>query len=199
MPPPELSTGGGWVAVIALLREAVEQAVAAGGDQIILAAGAGHMRRVPRPHLIAFVGAAPVDVPQHGLAEGAARVVVAGQVEVGRKRVAFRRRAGNGVMPVGRHAEAGHHLPTLGERGLQAELVAGAVEVVDILRDDLALEVLPRAFADAVAGIDRGDGGRLGAAEIGTPDLLAGAGGGPEGLASCVRGVNAAEIAALAG
>ena len=61
-----------------LLREAIEQAVAAGGDEVRLGAAARLMRCVPGA-LGFSVGAAPlVDMAEHRLAEFAARPVAAG-------------------------------------------------------------------------------------------------------------------------
>src|SRR5262245_43576889 len=60
-----------------LLCEAVEQAVAAGGAQLVRAATARHMRRVPGLRINRVREATPIDVPDHGAAEGAARPIVA--------------------------------------------------------------------------------------------------------------------------
>src|SRR2546430_17070480 len=60
-----------------------------------------------------------------------------------------------------------------------------------------ALEFLLRTRADAVAGVDR-PGGGVGA-QIGAPDLGAGAGGSAEPLAIGVSAIETAQIAALAG
>ena len=89
------------------------------------------------------------------------------------ERRAVRLRAGEDVVPVRRVAAAVDHLALLGQRGLLADLVVGAVQIVDVLRDHLALGVLPRAVADAVAGVD-GCPGAL-RAQIGAPGLAAGA------------------------
>jgi hypothetical protein len=112
-----------------LLREAVEQAVAAGRDEIGLAAAAGHVGRVPGFQIGRGLGGA-VDMAEHGAAEGAARPVVAGQVEIRREHPAVRRRAGHGVMLVRLHADAVDHGAFLGERRLARDLVVGAVEIV---------------------------------------------------------------------
>src|SRR5206468_6470307 len=70
----------------ALLREAVEQAVAPGRDQVGLTAAARHVRRVPRFDERRHDGAIAVDVADHGAPEGAARPIAAGQVHVRRER-----------------------------------------------------------------------------------------------------------------
>src|SRR5262249_9636116 len=67
---------------IALLRKAVEQSVAAGGTQVVRAAAPGHMRGVPRLRIHMVLEAPLVRVADHGAAKGAARPIVAGQVEV---------------------------------------------------------------------------------------------------------------------
>ena len=83
------------------------------------------------------------------------------------------RRAGQHVVTVRREADAGDDVAALGERVVEAELVVVAVQIVEAGRDDRALEVLPRAVADAVARVDRGLAvGGLGA-EIGAPGLAA--------------------------
>src|SRR5262245_14266490 len=65
-----------------LLREAVEQAVAAGGNQVRLAAAARHVRRVPGALEHGVLSAATIDMPNRGAAEGTARPVVAGEIHV---------------------------------------------------------------------------------------------------------------------
>src|SRR5438132_1709909 len=86
----------------------------------------------------------------------------------------------------------------LGQGGLLREVV-GAVQLVEILGDDDALGVLPRAAADAVAGVRR----RLAVgcldAEIGVPAAAAGTGRLRQLLALPVSAGQAAEIGALAG
>ena len=73
-----------------------------------------------------------------------------------------------------------------------------AVQVRKILRDHLALEVVPRACADAVAGVrGRLAGPRL-RAQVSMPGAISGAGGSGECLAMCVSAGQSAEIAAVA-
>jgi len=136
---------------------------------------------------------------EHGAAELAARPVVAGHVEVARKCAAVGGRAGQDVVPVGVESEPGDHGAALGQRGRRAEPDVCAVQVVDALRHHLALEILPRALADAVAGIHRSGAGSGIGAEIGAPGLVAGADGGGKLLAVPVGALDAAEIGALAG
>jgi len=64
-----------------LLPEAVEQPVAAGGDEIRLAAAARHVGRDPGRIVLGRRRIAlAIDVAEHGAAERAAGPVVAGQV-----------------------------------------------------------------------------------------------------------------------
>ena len=74
-------------------------------------------------------------------------------------------------MTVRRKAHARNDLAPLGQRRVHAKLVVVAVQIVDVLSDDFALEILPRTIANAVARIDgRLPVGSLGA-QIGTPGL----------------------------
>src|SRR5207237_9833733 len=107
-----------------LLRgEAVEQPVAAGGNQVGLAAGARLVRRIPGALEFGIGATAPVDVTDRGGTESFARPVVASQVEVTGPGAAIHLRAGEHVVPVRIHAKTGDHLAALGQRGLRAELV----------------------------------------------------------------------------
>src|ERR1700724_2883820 len=85
-----------------LLREAVEQAVAAGGDEVGLAAAARLVRGVPGTLEFVVGAAAAVDMAERGLAELTAHPVVAGHVDVAGIRGAVGLRTGQGVVPVGR-------------------------------------------------------------------------------------------------
>src|SRR5712691_8141 len=77
--------------VAAFLRsEAVEQSIAAGGAQVVLAAGARHVSRVPGPRVDVVLQSRAVGVAERRAAEGvAARPIVAGQVDVRRPRPAI--------------------------------------------------------------------------------------------------------------
>src|SRR5215510_11419424 len=182
-----------------LLREAVEQTIAASGDQVRLAAGARHVRRIPGALEHGVGPAAAIDMPDRGAAEGAARPVVAGEVHVAGPGGAVHLRAGQHVMPVRRHANAGHHCAALGQRILLAKLVVVAVQVLDAGRDHGALEVLPGALADAVASVNRAALVALVRAQISAPSLAAGASRGRELLAVAIRTCEAAEVGAFAG
>ena len=76
--------------------------------------------------------------------ESAAGPVVASQVQVGREGAAVGLRAGQGVVPVRRHAEAGDHVAALGQGRVLVEVAAGTVEIVYVLGDDDALGTAAR-------------------------------------------------------
>src|SRR3954468_23498227 len=114
------------------------------------------MRRIPRLRRVVVTQALAVDVAEHGRALGAARPVAAGAVFASRECAAFRGGAGQRIVPVRREADARDDEAPLGHRVVEAELVVGAVQIVDAGGDDGALEVLPRAIADAFAGVDGG-------------------------------------------
>ena len=66
-------------------------------------------------------------------------------------------------------AHARNDLAPLGQRRVHAKLVIVAVQIIDGLSDDFALEILPRTVANAVTRIDgRLSVGSLGA-QIGAP------------------------------
>src|SRR5262249_54179858 len=80
--------------------------------------------------------------------------VAAGAILARREGAAVGLRAGERVVIIRRVANARHDSAALGQRGLRTELVVGAVQIVDVLRNGLFLEVHPRAAADAVARVD---------------------------------------------
>src|SRR5262249_58793700 len=86
----------------------------------------------------------------------------------------------------------------LGQRRLHAELVGVAVQIVDVLGDNLAFEILPGAVSDAVAGIDCLRAVRCLAAEIGAPRLAARTRALRERLAVPISPFQAAKVCALA-
>src|SRR5262249_6236549 len=121
--------------------------------------------------------------------------VAAGAILAGREGAPVGLRPGQDVVAIGVVAAAIDHLALLAQRALLGELVVGAVQVVDVLRDHLAFGVAPRTAADAVARID----GRAALrAEIGMPGVAAGAGALGQLLAMAVGALDAAQIAALA-
>src|SRR5438093_1131239 len=93
-------------------------------------------------------------VAKEGRTLAAARPVAASRVLARRESPAVGLRAGEDVVHVRRVIDAVDRLALLGERGLLREVVVGRVQLLDALRDDHALGVLPRSAADAVACID---------------------------------------------
>src|SRR5262249_12502583 len=175
---------------------------AAGRHQVGLAAPARLVRRIPghvelRRRRIALA----IGVAEHGLAELAAGPVVAGQVEVARKRLTLHVGAGQDVVMIGLLAAYLDAMAILAEDRLLVDLVVGAVQVGNAGGDDHALGVLPRPIADAVARVDgRAGVCRVGgAAKIGAPSLAARPGRLRQLLAMSVGAFEPAEIAALTG
>ena len=121
--------------------EAIEQAVAAGAAQIGRAAAALRtargMRRIPRLRRRIVAQALAVDMADHRGALRAGAPVAAGAIVARRERAAFRGRSGQHVVTVRREADAGDDLAALAQRGVEAELVVVAVQIVDARRDDL--------------------------------------------------------------
>src|SRR5262245_13844298 len=183
--------------------EAVEQAVAAGAAQIGLAAAAVRaargVRRVPRLRGVVVAQALAVVVADHGGALPALGPVAAGAILARREGAAVRLRAGQHVVAVGGVTAAVDGLALLAERGLLGELVVGAVQVVDVLGDDVALGILPRPAAAAVARIGGGAATRRLGAQIGVPCFAARSGRLRQRLAMAVGALDPAEVAALAG
>src|SRR6267143_1391689 len=183
-----------------LLRgEAVEEAVASGALQIVLAAAAvgpaRGMRRVPRLRRVVVPQALPIVMADHRRSLAALRPVAARAVLAGRERGAVGLGARQDVVHVRRVAAPVHRLALLGQRGLLADVVL-AVQLGEVARDDDALGVLPGTLADAVARVDRAGALR---AQVGVPGLGAGARRPAEQLAELVRAGESAEVAALSG
>src|SRR4051794_24682394 len=101
-------------------------------------------------------------------------------------------------MPVGRIVHTRNDQATLGQRGGHAELVVVAVQIIDVLRDRFALEVLPRTTADAVTRVDGGFSLGSLRAEIGVPSLAASAVSLRQFLTMPVGTFEAAKVSALA-
>src|SRR5262245_48351179 len=157
------------------------------------------MRRIPRPRRDIIAQAFAVDMAHHGRALGATRPVAAGAILGGWERAALRGRAGQHVVTIRREAHARNDLAALAQRRVEAQFIVVAVQIVDIGRDDLAFEILPRAVADAVARIDRRLTGGLLGTQIGAPGFPSGAVTLRQRLAILVGAFDAAQIGALAG
>src|SRR5579862_177264 len=130
---------------------------------------------------------------EHHAALAALRIVPAGHVAAGRERGAVRFGAGEDVVPIRLVAEAVHDVALLGQRRLLADVVL-AMELVEIVRDDLALRVSPRSLADPIARVD---GVRSLRAEIGVPGVVTRADRARELLAMAIGARKAAVVGAF--
>jgi len=96
--------------------------------------------------------------------------VSAGPVLAWRKGPAVSLCPSQNVMSVRYVVDTGDHGAAPLEQGrLLGELVVVAVQIIDVLRDRFALEVLPRAIANAVTRVDSGFSIGSLRAEIGVP------------------------------
>src|SRR4051794_1673358 len=100
-------------------------------------------------------------------------------------------------MTIGRVAHAGNDKAAFRQRRGHAEFVVIAVQIVDVLRDSLALEILPWAVADTITCVDRRPAVCGLRAQIGTPCLAAGPVPLGQLLAMLVRTVQSAQVRAL--
>src|SRR5450631_4266390 len=131
---------------------------------------------------------------EHDRALRAARVVLAGHVLVVGKGFAVRRRAGEDVMPVWRIAAPVDDLAFFRKIVCLAELVVGAVQIVDARRNHHTFGIRPRTLADAVACV-YGTGALR--REISVPSLGSRARGSGKRLAMLVGAGQTAEIGAF--
>src|SRR3954468_17114932 len=156
------------------------------------------MGRIPGLRCVIVAQSLPVVVPDHGRACAALGPVATGAVFTGGKRPSVRLRAGQDVVAVGRFGAAVHRLALLVKGGLLADLIVGAVEIIDVLRDGLALCILPRSGTDAIARIDRLRAATRLGAQIGAPGLAAGPAGLRQLLAEPVGTFEPTEVGTLA-
>src|ERR1051325_8540985 len=182
-------------------REAVEEAGASGADQVLLAAAAAGVRRVPRD----VAAAGPIVMAELRGAGAVARPVLAGVIGAVGERGAIELGAGEHVVAIGRITDAVDGVALLGDRGDLREVVAAArrlervaVEIRDVLGDACALGVVPRAAADAVARVHGWLAVRCRRAEIRVPRLAACTGGLRQRLTLTVRARQSAEVRAVA-
>ncbi|CAD5375508.1 hypothetical protein OF001_U10195 [Pseudomonas sp. OF001] len=179
-------------------REAVQQSRPARRRQRLVAAAAPRgVRGVPRARWRTVVQALAIVVTDHGRAGGAAGPVAAGAVLRAGEGGAVGLRAGEDVVHVRRIAAALDRHAALVEAGFLVEVVV-AVQLGDVLGDQLALGVVPGARADAVAGVHRRLAVTGAGAEVGAPGVAAGTDGLGELLAVRIGASQAAEIGALA-
>ena len=157
------------------------------------------MRRVPGLRRLVVAQPDAIGMADHGRTGCRAGPVAAGAVLAGGEGGSIGLRAGQHIVAVRRIAAAVDDLAFLAQRSLLGEIVRPAVQLGDVLGDDDALGVPPRAFADAVARVHR----RLAVGglrrQISAPDLGTCASRLGQGLAMPVGTSKAAEIAALAG
>src|SRR5262245_64049474 len=88
-----------------------------------------------------------------GRALRATRPVAAGSILIWRECATFGSRAGQHVVTVRCKTHTWNDLASLAQRRIHAELVIVAVQIVDVLSDYLAFEILPRAGANTVTRI----------------------------------------------
>src|SRR4029077_13963355 len=86
----------------------------------------------------------------------AARPIPAGAILALREGTTFGCRARQDIVAIGSEAYARNSLAALAQRRVHAEFVVVAVQVVKVLGDNLALEILPRTVANTIARVHRG-------------------------------------------
>src|SRR4051812_16415799 len=101
-------------------------------------------------------------------------------------------------MSVRSKAHAGNDEAPLGQRRVHGKRIVIAVQIVDVLGDGFALEILPWTAADAITRIDRRLAVRRLGAEIGAPGLSARAVALRQLQTKRIGALEAAEIGALA-
>src|ERR1700730_5302050 len=84
---------------------------------------------------------------------GAARPVAARLVVTSRECSSIHLRSRKKVVTVGRVANTRNYGSSFRQRDLHAELVIVAMQVFDVLRNDLGFEILPRAASNAIAAL----------------------------------------------
>src|SRR5262249_44535862 len=160
----------------------IEPASASRVDKRLLAAPLAHMRRIPRRVL----ATRPVAVAEHGAgtirrnvlvllwqSHGVRGPVVAGVIVAVGERTALGVRTGQDVVLVGRRPHTWNLVTFDIEGGGALDVVAVALlvamQIGDVAGDQLALDVVPGAGADAIARIDTRLGATLFLAEIRVP------------------------------
>src|ERR1051325_6031901 len=118
---------------ISILGEAVDQAGAARGLELVLAAAARAMRGVPGFRIPGVFQARAVVVADDRRAVAALGPVAAGGVAARGGKPTLRVGAGEDVVGVHRIATAGHHVALLVERRLLVDVVVIGMQVLDAL------------------------------------------------------------------
>src|SRR5262249_43923561 len=157
------------------------------------------MRGIPGVRRIIVAQALAIGVADHRRALRAARPVLAGAIRLGPERGAVRLRSRQHVVTVRLVADAVADLAFFSDIRLLGEIIAGAVQIGDVLGDNDAFGVLPWSLADAVARVHRGLAVRGLGRQIGVPDFRRAKTCGLRQLLAMVVGAGeAAEIAAVA-
>lgn len=184
--------------LVSIDGEAIEQARAAGADQIVLAAAAAWVRRIPR----SIVGAVSIGMPELRRAGGFTRPIVAGVIHAIGVSASIRLRAGEHVMRIGRVAASIYDGALFSQRGQLDQIVAKArllgrvsVQVGQTVGNFFTLGVVPGTIANAIACVDSGIVG----AEIGMPGFAAAARRCGQRLADAVSSGKSAKIGAMPG
>src|SRR5262245_27597467 len=115
-----------------------------------------------------------------------------------RKRLAVKARSCQDVVRIWIVSTAIDRRPFFGKRVLLAKLVLVAVQIVDILRNDNALRVLPGTLADAIASVHSRLIPRCACAQVRPPRFVAGSSRCSELLTDRVSTGQAAQVRAIA-
>src|SRR5439155_9308639 len=177
--------------------EAIDQAGAAGGFELVLAAAARAVRGIPGLHVPRFLQSLQVVVADDRRAFAALGPVAAGGVAARGREAPVGIRARQDVVLVRRIAAALDHLALLGQGGLLVDIVVLGVQVAQALRHHHALGVAPRAFPDARARVYALVASRQCRAQVGAPVRVLGARGFGERVAMRIGAFEAAEIGAV--
>src|SRR6266480_1396228 len=133
--------------------EAIEQAGAAGGFQVFLAAAARAMRGVPGLHVPGVLQSGQIMVADDRRAFAALCPVAACGVAARCREIPGRVRARQDIVHVHGIAATAHYLALLRQSGLLVDVVACGMQILHALGHHHALGVTPRAFADALARV----------------------------------------------
>src|SRR5438093_8558231 len=176
--------------------ETIKQSCATGALQVLLAAPAGGVRRIPRARVFTLAHAIVMADLRATLA--ARRPVPAREIVISTERRPVRPRACEDVVHVGPVAHAVHGIGSFGNRVLLVDFAFGAVQLCTVRRDENPDRVVPGTAPDPVARVD----GRLSlggrGAEIGTPGVISRSLGFRESLAMRVGSGQTAKVSALA-
>ena len=140
------------------------------------------MRRIPCCWIVA--AARPVVVPDHSVSFATCGPILAGIAD----EITVQIRTGQNVMAVWRVTAAIDDCARLGDRGLFGQIVAVTVQIINALRHDHAICVLPRAGSDPIARVF------ITGRQVGSPYFAAHTGRFGEGTAVGIRPFQSARI-----